>query len=189
MKGKLGFILEIMKKIARWWHKSEISKKKCKTHSFSTIIPPLGMSWVCQKKQYDQLKFILLVWATVFQPKLNKLRKISQKSVNCQWILIIFVGFFECHSILAGKQQTKQTHYSILSLSASLDTQDILLLSERNLGKRSQFAIAKRSFFSMAFLVHFAIRSSLHPAKQINRFSFMLSYFVSCRQVPRFRKT
>ena len=31
IKGKLGFILEIMKKIARWRHKSEISKRNVKT--------------------------------------------------------------------------------------------------------------------------------------------------------------
>ena len=37
-----------------------------------------------------------------------------------------FCSFFECHSILAEKQQTKQTNYSFLSLSASLDTQDTL---------------------------------------------------------------
>ena len=37
-----------------------------------------------------------------------------------------FCRFFECYSILAEKQQTKQTNYSSLTLSASLDTQDIL---------------------------------------------------------------
>ena len=37
-----------------------------------------------------------------------------------------FCSFFECHSILAEKQRTKQTNYSFLSLSASLDTQDTL---------------------------------------------------------------
>ena len=31
IKGILGFILEIMKKIARWRHKSEISKRNVKT--------------------------------------------------------------------------------------------------------------------------------------------------------------
>ena len=31
IKGTLGFILEIMKKIARWRHKSEISKRNVKT--------------------------------------------------------------------------------------------------------------------------------------------------------------
>ena len=35
-----------------------------------------------------------------------------------------FCSFFECHSILAEKQRTKQTNYSSLSLSPSLDTQD-----------------------------------------------------------------
>ena len=35
-----------------------------------------------------------------------------------------FCSFFECHSILAEKQQTKQTNYSFLSLSPFLDTQD-----------------------------------------------------------------
>ena len=33
-----------------------------------------------------------------------------------------FWSLFECHSILAEKQQTKQTNYSFLSSSASLDT-------------------------------------------------------------------
>ena len=37
-----------------------------------------------------------------------------------------FCSFFECHSIFAEKQRTKQTNYSSLSLSASLDTQDTL---------------------------------------------------------------
>ena len=35
-----------------------------------------------------------------------------------------FCSFFECYSILAEKQQTKQTSYSSLSLFASLDIQD-----------------------------------------------------------------
>ena len=37
-----------------------------------------------------------------------------------------FCSFFECYSILAEKQLTKQTNYSFLSLFASLDTQDTL---------------------------------------------------------------
>ena len=37
-----------------------------------------------------------------------------------------FCSLFECHSILAEKQRTKQTNYSSLSFSASLDTQDTL---------------------------------------------------------------
>ena len=37
-----------------------------------------------------------------------------------------FCSFFECHSILAEKQRTKQTNYSSLSFSTSLDTQDTL---------------------------------------------------------------
>ena len=37
-----------------------------------------------------------------------------------------FRSFFEFHSIFAVKQQTKQTNYSSLSLSTSLDTQDTL---------------------------------------------------------------
>ena len=35
-----------------------------------------------------------------------------------------FCSFFEFHFILAEKQRTKQTIYSSLSLSTSLDTQD-----------------------------------------------------------------
>ena len=34
-----------------------------------------------------------------------------------------FCSFFQCYSILAEKQRTKQINYSSLSLSASLDTQ------------------------------------------------------------------
>ena len=37
-----------------------------------------------------------------------------------------FCRLFERHSTLAEKQQTKQTNYSSLSLSASLDTQGTL---------------------------------------------------------------
>ena len=40
--------------------------------------------------------------------------------------MMIFVGFFQCYSILAEKQRTKQINYSFLSLSSSLDTQDTL---------------------------------------------------------------
>jgi hypothetical protein len=58
MKGKLGYILKIMKKNARWRHKSEISKRNLKTN-----ISPLSLLlWEClwcQKKQY--IKFTLNV--------------------------------------------------------------------------------------------------------------------------------
>ena len=37
-----------------------------------------------------------------------------------------FCSLFEYHSILAEKQRTKQTNYSSLSFSTSLDTQDTL---------------------------------------------------------------
>ena len=37
-----------------------------------------------------------------------------------------FCSFFQCYSILAEKQWTKQMNYSSLSLSASLDPQDTL---------------------------------------------------------------
>ena len=57
IKGKLGFILEITKKIASWRHKLEISKRNIKI-----MISPLLFhlwGWLgCQKKQYDPLKFI-----------------------------------------------------------------------------------------------------------------------------------
>jgi hypothetical protein len=72
MKGKLGYILKIMKKNARWRHKSEISKRNIKTN----ISPLLFLLWGClgcQEKQYDPLKFTLWIWAAVFQPKNNKL--------------------------------------------------------------------------------------------------------------------
>ena len=39
---------------------------------------------------------------------------------------MIFVGFFEHHSILAEKQRTKQRNHNSLSLFASLDTQGTL---------------------------------------------------------------
>ena len=57
IKGKLGFILEIMKKIARWRHKSEISKRNVKTMISPLLFCLLG--WLgFQKKQFDPLKFI-----------------------------------------------------------------------------------------------------------------------------------
>ena len=37
-----------------------------------------------------------------------------------------FCSFFQCYSILAEKQRTKQINYDFLNLSASLDTQDTL---------------------------------------------------------------
>jgi hypothetical protein len=58
MKGKLGYILKIIIKNARWRHMLEISKRNLKTN----ISPLLLLLWGClgfQKKQYDPLKFTL----------------------------------------------------------------------------------------------------------------------------------
>jgi hypothetical protein len=48
MKGKLGYISKIIKIIARWRHKSKISKRNIKTN-ISYIIAPLGMPWVSKE--------------------------------------------------------------------------------------------------------------------------------------------
>jgi hypothetical protein len=72
MKGKLSYVLKLIKKNARWRHKSEISKRNLKTN----ISPLLLLLWGClgcQKKQYDPFKFTLKVLVAVFQPKLNEL--------------------------------------------------------------------------------------------------------------------
>jgi hypothetical protein len=58
IKGKLGYILKVIKKIARWHHKAEILKRNIKTN----ISPLLLLLWEClgcQKKQYDPLKYTL----------------------------------------------------------------------------------------------------------------------------------
>ena len=60
-----------------------------------------------------------MVSIAVLQSKLNKLWKYPQDSNFDN-----FCSFFECHTILTEKQRTKQTDYSSLSLSASLETQD-----------------------------------------------------------------
>ena len=52
----------------------------------------------------------------------ENIRKNSKLSIDFDK----FCRFFECHSILAEKRQTKQANYSSLSLFASLDTQDTL---------------------------------------------------------------
>jgi len=48
IKGILGFILEIMKKINSWSQVRNLNKK-CKNHDISTIILPLGMAWVSKE--------------------------------------------------------------------------------------------------------------------------------------------
>ena len=72
IKRKLGFTLEIMKKFARWRHKSEISKRTVKT-MISPLLLRLWGCLRCQKNQYDPLICILWIWAAVYQPNLNKL--------------------------------------------------------------------------------------------------------------------
>ena len=61
LQGKLVFILKIMKKIAKWRNKSEISKQNVKTMK-SPLLFHLWENLGCEKKQYDPLTFILWVW-------------------------------------------------------------------------------------------------------------------------------
>ena len=63
-----------------------------------------------------------MVWASQNWTNFENIQKISHFSMDFD----NFCSFFEYHSILAEKQRTKQTNYSSLSLSASLDTQDTL---------------------------------------------------------------
>ena len=87
-KETLGFILKIMKKIARWRHNQKISIK-----SMKTVISPLFLHFWSQhgyqKKQKTSRNSNLLVWSATFQPKLNKLWKTIKKVL----IFVYFYGF------------------------------------------------------------------------------------------------
>ena len=61
-----------------------------------------------------------------FSAKIEQTLIISQKPVTFHWILVIFVGSFNVIQFWLIYSRTKQTNYSSLSLSASLDTQNTL---------------------------------------------------------------
>ena len=94
----------------------------------------------------------------------------SQNWTN--WILIIFVGFFS-HSILAEIQQTKQTNYSSFSLSASLDTPNILQ------GGMIVHTVSLQYFRSLSFPIIFHLQvSALHTFfRESTTFISILSSF------------
>ena len=74
IKGKWRFILEIIKKIARWHHKSNISKRTVKTMIFLLLLRLWGcLGW--QNNQHDPL----LSPFCGFGPKLNQLKKYPKK--------------------------------------------------------------------------------------------------------------
>ena len=81
------------KKNARWRHKSEIFKKKCKSHDTSTIILPLAMTWVSKEAVWSTLVHLFGL-ERCFPAKIEQTQKIFQKNpVTIQWILMVFVGF------------------------------------------------------------------------------------------------
>ena len=79
IKGTLGFILEIMKKIARWRQKSEISKRYVKT--MISLLSLHLQRWLgCQKKQYDPLQYIYRISSYSFRGNYSFLNLEIQRS-------------------------------------------------------------------------------------------------------------
>jgi hypothetical protein len=70
----LGIIFEVKKKIARWCHKSEISKRNVKNMIFSTIIQLLGMAWVSKEAVWS---VHLICLGCCFSAKFEQTLKIS----------------------------------------------------------------------------------------------------------------
>ena len=79
IKVKLGFILNMMKKITRWRH----NNKKIINMSKKLNIPPLGMSW-CEKKSKHSSKFTYRVWreCCFFRQNLINFEKVSENSMD-----------------------------------------------------------------------------------------------------------
>ena len=73
-----------------------------------------------QMKRNSSGNSIFLVWWAVFQPKLNKLRKTTEKWLFFN-VLGQFWGFFEVCSILTEKQRTKAKNSNSVINFASLD--------------------------------------------------------------------
>ena len=75
----------------------------------------------CQKKRKPSRNSNFWVWAAVFQSKLNKLRKTTEK-----WLFFNVFGqfreFFEVYSILTEKQRTKPKKLTSLKNFASFGT-------------------------------------------------------------------
>ena len=94
-------------------------KKKWKNHDYSTSRNDLGVK---------KCSMIHLSSSNWFGPLFSSQNWINFENIpkNSNFLKEFdnFCSFFECHSILAEKQQTKQTNYSSLRFSASLDTQD-----------------------------------------------------------------
>ena len=81
---------------------------------------PLGQA-VCQKKRKPSRNLNFWVWVAVFQPKLNKLRKTTQKWCF-SYVFRSILDVFEDYSILTEKQWLKPKNSSSLKFSASFDT-------------------------------------------------------------------
>ena len=90
IKRKLGLILEIMKKIARWRHKSEISKRSVKTmiHYYCASGDALGVKRISMIHLSSFCGFGLLFSSQNWINARN-----IQKAVTFEWILMIFVVF------------------------------------------------------------------------------------------------
>ena len=114
IKETLGFILKIMKKIARWRHNQKISIKSMKT-SISPLFLHFWGQHGYQKKQKTSRNSNLLVWSATFQPKLNKLWKTIKKVL----IFVYFYGFsrvFQSRMKSSGPNPKIWVPWSILLL-------------------------------------------------------------------------
>ena len=77
-----------------------------------------------QKKQETSRDSNLLSNCTVFQPKLNNLRK-TFKNEQKPWKNTVLLWFFNVFSIVAEKQRKLTTNLSPMSYLASFDIQNI----------------------------------------------------------------
>ena len=85
-----------------------------------TIILPLGMPWVSKKAVWSTNYGFGLLFSS--QNWINS--ENIPKSSNFLMDFDDFCRFFECYSILAEKQRTKQTNCSFLNFFVCFDTYD-----------------------------------------------------------------
>ena len=78
IKMTSGFILKKKKKNNRGRFCHKMSKQNIKLKIAPLLSRVLGQHWY-QMKQNSSENSIFLVWCAVFQPKLNKLRKTTEK--------------------------------------------------------------------------------------------------------------
>jgi hypothetical protein len=124
MKGKLGYILKIIRKMLGG-ATSQKSQKDIEYQIYLHYYCSSGNALGVKRSSMIQLSSPYR-----FGPLFSSQNWINSENIPKSSDFFMnfddFCSFFQCYSILAEKQRTKQMNYSSLSLSASLDTQDTL---------------------------------------------------------------